>query len=178
MFGVCIGLVVRWMTDLGRVGGPYIRLTLLWTRSTITILSKASKALHHPLLQKNYNPRGAPERSSQAIIPPPASRAKGGLSFNGNDVDRDCRCKLYPHLIRSSLLFSSPRPVRSVWTTRSTCTPHQVQPSTTRVTWSPTIQLSFLQAWCTRAVRTAHEIFSDHYRRRRCSVDNSNSNAE
>lgn len=37
---------------MGRAGGPYIRLTLLWTRSTITILSKASKALHHPPSRK------------------------------------------------------------------------------------------------------------------------------
>lgn len=38
------GLVVRWMTDLGRAGRPYIRLTLLCPRSTITILSKARRS--------------------------------------------------------------------------------------------------------------------------------------
>lgn len=59
--------------------------------------------------------------------------------------------------------------------------PHQVQPSTTRVTWSPTIQLSFSQAWCTSVyerctARTANAndgVLSGYGRRRRCSADSS-----
>lgn len=124
------------MTDLGRVGGPYIRLTLLWTRSTITILSKASKALHHPLSRKTiiHVPRVPSGRKSvAAIVPPPGSGAKGSPLYGGT-MDRGCPLWVVFVVAMStsngrSLLLLLPHQ-RRCWPTRSAST-RRATPSAT-----------------------------------------------
>lgn len=60
------------MTDLGWVDGPFIRLTLLWPRSTITILSKAAHRTPPALpALKNHNPPHTGGR-------PPIGKGEGG----------------------------------------------------------------------------------------------------
>lgn len=65
------------MTDLGRAGGPYIRLTLLWLRSTITILSKATRTPHHPPPRKTII-HVVPAAGNRPDAVPPASLGLGG----------------------------------------------------------------------------------------------------
>jgi len=147
MFGVCgVGLVVRWMTDLGRAGGPYIRLTLLWTRSTITILSKASKALHHPPPRKTII-RAAVVRGSSPIT----GAQQGGIPLPPHGwTDGSRCCGLHSRRLMSTSNGLLPSPPH-----RATCglharfprdRLHQVQLGTTRVTWSPTIYLTLFLA--------------------------------
>lgn len=111
-----------------------------------------------PSLQKNYNPCIA-YRAVVAIVcgggGSPTTRIRG---WRGSPLYGDGWKLPVVGCIRGCMSTSQPpippAPPAVPVPTRSgfyATGPHQVQPSTTRVIWSPTIQLSFSQAWCQAA---------------------------